>query len=212
MNLMELKVQEFLNEVDSNSPAPGGGSVSALASALGSSLGRMVAHLTFGKKTYTALSEEEKQNFEKSFEELEKCRKKLEELVDKDTEAYNLVMSAYKLPKDSEEEKAKRKKAIQESLKKAVETPLAICRYSYEAIKHMDIILKNGNKNAVTDIAVGTILLFSGIEGGILNVKINLLSIDDEEFKNSISSEFSKYYLEGKKIKESILERVNQDF
>ena len=210
--MIDLKVQDFLDEVDSSSPAPGGGSVSALASALGSSLGRMVAHLTFGKKAYNSLSEEEKKKFEESFEKLEECRKKLEKLVDEDTQAYNLVMSAYKLPKDSDEEKKIRKETIQENLKKAVKTPLAICEYSYEAIKQMEIILKNGNKNAITDIAVGTILLFSGIEGGILNVNINLLSIEDENFRKEVALEISKYFLESKKIKESILEKVNQNF
>lgn len=211
MKLMNLNIKAFLDEVDSSSPAPGGGSVSALVSILGCCLGRMVAHLTFNKKSYNTLENDEKTEFEKNFDNLKGYREKLEELVDRDTEAYSLVMSAYKLPKESEEEKKVRKEKIQESLKKAVETPSLITEYSYEAIKSIECILKHGNKNAITDIAVGTILLFSGIEGGILNVKINLLSIEDEEFKNKVLEKLNGYYRESSKIKESILEIVNQN-
>lgn len=212
MKLVDLTVKDFLKEVDSNSPAPGGGSVSALSSSLGCALSRMVAHLTFGKKAYKALSEEEVALFHKAFDELEICKNRLEELIDKDTEAYNLVMGAYKLSKETEEEKAHRNKVIQDNLKLAVETPFGICKYSREAMRCVETILKYGNKNAITDVGVGAILLFSGVEGGILNVKINLLSIEDKEFVENISKELDEIYSECREYRERILEAVNKSF
>lgn len=117
MKLVEMDVIKFLNEVDSNSPAPGGGSVSALASSLGVSLGRMVAHLSFGKKKYEGNSDEAKAAFVKNFDELLKIKEELNILIDKDSEAYNTVMAAFKLPKETEEEKAIRNAEIQKMYK-----------------------------------------------------------------------------------------------
>ncbi|WP_297407750.1 cyclodeaminase/cyclohydrolase family protein [uncultured Cetobacterium sp.] len=209
MDLFNLSVKDFLQEVDSSSPAPGGGSVSALVSTLGSSLGRMVAHLTFSKKAYKELPEEDQQNFSKSFNEIGFLKSKLEILIDEDTKVYNLVMKSYKLPKETEEEKEIRKEEIQKALKKAIETPLNICKLSLNVLENLDYILKFGNKNAITDLGVSAILLFSGIEGGILNVKVNLSSLDDTEYKNKTLKEIENILKDSKKIKENILEVVN---
>nr|WP_307775335.1 cyclodeaminase/cyclohydrolase family protein [uncultured Cetobacterium sp.] len=209
MKLIDLTVQNFLNEVDSKSPAPGGGSVSSLVSALGCTLGRMVAHLTFNKKAYKELTEIDRNKFEKSFNELDFFRSKLEELVDKDTEAYNLVMSAYKLPKETKMDIEVRTKAIENNLKLAIDTPLEICRLSQNALKNLKDILEYGNKNAITDLGVSAILLFSGIEGGMLNVKVNLLSLKDEVFKKEILNELEEIQLNSKKLRDEILETVN---
>lgn len=209
MKLIDLTVQNFLNEVDSKSPAPGGGSVSSLVSALGCTLGRMVAHLTFNKKAYKELTEIDRNKFEKSFNELDFFRSKLEELVDKDTEAYNLVMSAYKLPKETKMDIEVRTKAIENNLKLAIDTPLEICRLSQNALKNLKDILEYGNKNAITDLGVSAILLFSGIEGGILNVKVNLLSLKDEVFKKEILNELEEIQLNSKALRDEILETVN---
>lgn len=211
MKLVDLSVRDFLNIVDSKSPAPGGGSVSALVSALGCTLGRMVAHLTFDKKKYKELPEGEQVFFKNSFEEIDNYRKVLEELVDKDTEAYNLVMSAYKLPKESDDEKKIRKITIEKNLKLAIETPLEICKISKKTLKALKIILKYGNKNAITDLGVSAILLYSGIEGGILNVKVNLSGLDDERFKMETISQLDEILITSKEIKDEILNIVNRD-
>ena len=210
MKLVDLTINEFINEVDSKSPAPGGGSVSALASALGCSLGRMVAHLTFGKKAHRELSEEDSKAFEEAFNELGEYKEKIAQIIDEDTNAYNLVMGAYKLPKETDEEKEIRKNTIQGNLKTAVETPLGICKLSEGALKNLNVILKHGNKNAITDIGVAVILLFSGIEGGILNVKINLLSIEDKEFIKEVETELDRILDISKKYKNELLEIVNK--
>lgn len=209
MKLVELSVKDFLNIVDSKSPAPGGGSVSALISALGCTLGRMVAHLTFDKKKYKELPEEEQIIFKNAFEEIDDYRKVLEELVDKDTEAYNLVMAAYKLPKENDVEKEIRKITIEKNLKLAIETPLEICKISKKTLKALKIILKYGNKNAITDLGVSAILLYSGIEGGILNVKVNLAGLDDERFKMETINQLDEILVASKELKDEILNVVN---
>ncbi|SQD08222.1 Methenyltetrahydrofolate cyclohydrolase [Fusobacterium necrophorum subsp. necrophorum] len=113
MKLIDMTLTHIFNEVDSPSPAPGGGSVGALVGSIGASLGRMVAHLSFGKKKYNAYPEEARAAFEKNFARLVEVKQELSRLVDADTDAYNLVMGAYKLPKDTEEQKAVREAEIQ---------------------------------------------------------------------------------------------------
>ncbi|MGL5123635.1 MAG: cyclodeaminase/cyclohydrolase family protein [Fusobacteriaceae bacterium] len=209
MKLLEMSILKFLDEVDSNSPAPGGGSVSALASALGTSLTRMVVHLTLDKKKYKELEEDKKNSFKNNFDKMGEIRKKLELLVDEDTKAYNLVMSAYKLPKETQDEIKKRREEIQSSLKKAITTPFEICRLSRDALKLIDVILKYGNKNAITDLGVAAILLFSGIEGGFLNVMVNLSSIEDKKFKDLCLNETKEILEEAQKLKKNIMKFVN---
>lgn len=210
MKLVDLSVEDFLSIVDSKSPAPGGGSVSALVSTLGCTLGRMVAHLTFDKKKYKELPLDEQENFTKSFEELEKYRYLLEELIDKDTEAYNLVMAAYKLPKETEEEKLLRKETIEKNLKLAIDTPMSICQISEKALILLKSILKNGNKNAITDLGVAAILLYSGIEGGVLNVKVNLGGLSDEIFKKETLEELDRVIKKSRIERDEIMEVVNK--
>ena len=209
MKLVELDVLKFLDVVDSNSPAPGGGSVSALASSLGASLARMVAHLSFGKKNYEALADDVKAKFVANFDELLKIKNELNDLIDRDSEAYNTVMAAYKLPKETDEEKAARNTEIQKSLKYAIQTPYDIVVLSGKAISLLGEILANGNQNAITDIGVGTMLLMVGLEGGILNVKVNLTSIEDAAYVEKITKEIYEIKAVAEKEKERIMEIVN---
>lgn len=211
MNLIDLTVKDFLKEVDSDKPAPGGGSVAALTSSLGVSLGRMVAHLSFGKKKFEANSDVDKENFKNAFDELLKLKIELDDLVDRDTQAYNTVMFAYKLPKETEEQKKDRNDAIQKALKVAIQTPYEITLLSSKAINLMKIILKFGNKNAISDIGVGTLLLLTGLESGILNVKINLSSIEDSEYVSIMNEELQKLKERALEEKEEIMEIVNNN-
>ena len=209
MKLVELDLLKFLDVVDSNSPAPGGGSVSALASSLGTSLARMVAHLSFGKKKYEALPDDVKAKFVANFDELLKIKNELNDLIDRDSEAYNTVMAAYKLPKETDEEKAARNTEIQKSLKYAIQTPYDIVVLSGKAISLLGEILANGNQNAITDIGVGTMLLMVGLEGGILNVKVNLTSIEDAAYVEKITKEIYEIKAVAEKEKERIMGIVN---
>lgn len=188
MKLVDMNIVDFLNEVDSSSPAPGGGSVSALASSLGASLGRMVGHLTIGKKKYQELDECTRDNFKDNFFRLDSINKRLIELVDKDTENFNLVMAAFKLPKTTPEEIAHREHEIEKATILATDTPLKIAELSLEILELLNIFVEHGNKNAITDVGVAALLARAGGKGGIYNVKINLPGIKDpllvKEIKN----------------------------
>lgn len=186
MKLIDMTVNDFIKEVDSTSPAPGGGSVSALASSLGSSLGRMVGHLTFGKKKYNELDEKIQNELCEKFEKLKQIQDELVSLVDKDTDNFNLVMSAFKFPKETDEEKKARKEAIEKATILATLTPLEMAKLSVEAINLLDIFVEYGNQNAITDVGVAALLLKAGTKGAIYNVKINLPGISDEKMVNDI--------------------------
>ena len=123
MKLIDMTVTDFASEVDSNSPAPGGGSVSALASDIGVGLARMMAHLSFGKKKFEALADKTKEEFKVRFDKLGEIRTELSTLVDKDTESFNEFMKALKLPKETDEEKVARAKAMEEATIFSIEVP-----------------------------------------------------------------------------------------
>ncbi|HEY4532606.1 MAG TPA: cyclodeaminase/cyclohydrolase family protein [Fusobacterium sp.] len=210
MKLVDMTLTQFLNEVDSPSPAPGGGSVGALVGSIGASLGRMVAHLSFGKKKYNTYPEEARAAFEKNFARLVEVKNELSRLVDADTDAYNLVMGAYKLPKDTEEQKAAREAEIQKNLKLAVQTPYETVMYCAEGIDLLGILLQYGNQNAISDIGVGCLMMFAGLEAGIFNVLINLQSITDETYNQDIKEKVMKMKEKSKSQKEEIIKRVEE--
>ncbi len=205
MKLMDKNVRDFISEVDSPSPAPGGGSVSALAGSLGASLSRMVGHLTVNKKKFKGLSEEIQGEFTRRFEELEGVKDELNTLVDRDTEAFNLVMAAFKLPKETDEEKTARGKAIEDATYKAIEVPMAIAEQSYRGLELIGYFLEYGNKNAITDLGVSALLLSAALEGAVLNVKINLPGITDEAYVAETSNKCNKLVEDGDRIKREIM-------
>ena len=187
MKLIDMTVTDFANEVDSNSPAPGGGSVSALASDIGVGLARMMAHLSFGKKKFEALDDKTKEEFKVRFDKLGEIRTELSTLVHKDTESFNEFMKALKLPKETDEEKVARAKAMEEATIFSIEVPYKTAKLSLEALKLLDFLVANGNQNAITDIGVGTLMLATGMEGAILNVKVNLMGLENKEIHDKYS-------------------------
>jgi len=186
--LVSSSVKEFLNELASSSPAPGGGSVAALTGALGSALASMVCNLTIGKDKYNNVQDEIKVTLEKS----EKLRKKLTKLIDKDTEAFNDVIMAFKMPKETEKEKTNRNLAIQRGYETAAKVPLETAKTGLKIIDIAMIVAKKGNKNSITDAAVSALMGKACVLSAILNVKINLSSIKDEKFIDCISSEIDR--------------------
>lgn len=210
MSLIELKVNEFINEVDSNAPAPGGGSVSALASTLGLGLSKMVAHLTIGKKKYLALDESIKKAYEENFNNLDEIKNEIIPLIDKDTEAFNKIMAAFKLPKETEEEKNKRNQAIEIATLEAIKVPYQIAILSYNALIVIEKMFETGNKNAITDIGVGALLLYSGLEGAILNVKINLSGLSDHSLVEKYQKDCQDLIDKGNELKETIIKKVHE--
>lgn len=200
MKLINMTVIDFINDVDSPSPAPGGGSVSAIVGSLSCALARMVGHLTINKKKYAELSEDIKDKFMDSFNELKVIEVKLNEIIDKDTENFNILMAAVKMPKDSVEEKKNRDEKMQEATIMATETPMDILRLTFEIFSLLDIFKEYGNKNALSDVAVAYVLAYAGAKGALLNVNINIPSIKDIIIAERYKEECKKHmeYIESR--------------
>lgn len=209
MKLVDMSIIEFFDEVDSNSPAPGGGSVAALASNIGVGLARMMAHLSFGKKKYEGLDESIRQEFVNRFNKLADIRQELVVLIDKDTESFNEVMKAMKMPKETELEKKARKNAIQDATLFSIDVPFKTAKLSLKALELLDFVVDNGNQNAITDIGVGTLMLYTGLEGAILNVKVNLMGIENKEVHDSYSESCKEILSKAKQIKDKIIDEVH---
>ncbi len=185
MALADLSIKEFLAKTASNSPVPGGGSIAALSAAIGASLSEMVAHLTIGKKGYEALEEEMQEIVKDAFQ----YRERLIRYIDKDSDAYNDVMAAFKLPKGTEQERKNREGAIQEALINATLVPLDVARDAFKIIELAGKVVRQGNKNAVTDAAVAVMMARTAALSALYNVKINLASIKDTNFVEKIREE-----------------------
>ena len=208
MKLIDMTVKDFVNEVDSKSPAPGGGAVAALASDLGVGVSRMMAHLTFGKQKYDDLDEDIKVEFEVKFDKLGKIRDELSKLVDEDAKSFSEYMKALKMPKNTFKQTIERQKALADSTLYSIQVPYKIATLSYEAINELEFLLEYGNKNVITDVGVGALLLCTGLEGAILNVKVNLSNLEDEELAKKYADSCEKMLPEGKNIRDKILSKV----
>ncbi|NLY36309.1 MAG: cyclodeaminase/cyclohydrolase family protein [Tissierellia bacterium] len=173
----DKSVKEFVDLVASDAPVPGGGSVSALVGALSAALLEMVTSLTIGRKKYVEV-EEEMVKFRVEFMEL---RSKLLNLMEEDARSYDVVIKAYGLPKDGEEEKSIRFQAIQDGLYGAALVPLEVAKTCLQTLYSVEEVLTKGNKNAYSDVKVAGVMLRSALYGACYNVKINLESIKDEK-------------------------------
>lgn len=205
---IDKTVREYIANVASGDPTPGGGSVAALVGSLGGALTSMVNNLTVGKKAFEELSEEVKIQILNNAKEIEKLTEALGKIVDEDTKAFDKVMVAFKFPRETDADKAARSQAIQDGYRIALEVPLRAAEKCLNLLKLQDIFAKYGNVNAITDVGVGTLLAYSGLEGALFNVTINLGSIKDEEYKKEISGKVDALLTEGKELKEKILKVV----
>lgn len=205
---IEKPIKDYIKHVASKEPTPGGGSVAALAGSLGSALTAMVGNLTIGRKVYEKLDETVKEVMDKNFKELNDSIERLNGIVDEDTKAFDKVMEALKLPKETEEEKKIRSNAIQEGYKVALEVPLRCAEECYNVLKLQRVFADYGNINAITDVGVGALLAATGLEGAILNVKINLSGIKDEDYKADIEEKINALMTDGMKLKEELMEIV----
>ena len=201
-----ISLASFLDELASSSPAPGGGSVAALAGAIGSALTSMVCNLTIGKKKYQDVELEMKNVHLKS----EGLRRIFSKLVEQDTEAFNKVMEAYGLPKDSEDQKALRSAAIQEATKEAALVPLEVMKHVVDAMTLTKIVAEKGNANSVSDAGVSALMFHAACESAALNVQINLASIRDTEFVGWRSGEVDSLRRTSKMRSDEILEIVSK--
>ena len=180
--LVQMKLNEFLGELGSNSPAPGGGSISALAGALGSALAAMVCRLTVENNKYAQVQAEIKTILAQA----DSLTSELTRCVDADTEAFNQVMAAYKLAKTTDREKETRSAAIQQAMVLAAELPLAVAGQCLQVLSMAVRVLTIGNSNAASDASVAGLMAHAGLHGALYNVLINLESIKDENIRSNI--------------------------
>jgi len=185
MTLGASALSTVLEQFRSSNPTPGGGSAAALAGALGASLLAMVASLPRPRAT----GDEDVRNLRDAGQRCETMAKDLERLIDRDAEAYDLVVDAYRLPKTTDEEKAVRADAIQAALKVAISTPMDVMRACARALGESDAIGALGNANASSDVKVGIELLRAGLRGAQLNVEINLGSVKDRAYAENVARE-----------------------
>jgi len=176
MKLVELLTREFVEKVASEAPAPGGGSVSALAGALAAALCAMVARLTLAKEKYRDTWQE----MEQVRDSADALMHRLMELVDEDTAAYNQVLSAFKLPRDNEARKAARQAAIQSATQKATSVPMQTLRSVTELLPMAEAAVEKGNPNCLSDAGVAVHLIRAAASGAAYNVRINLPGLDDQ--------------------------------
>jgi len=202
--LAKLTLVDFLEETASNSPVPGGGSIAAVSAALSAALTQMVANLTLGKKGYEDVQEEA----ESVAKEAARMKSLFVEYIDKDSDAFNEVMNAFKLPKDTDENVEQRKKAIQDATKLAALVPLDVAREAYKIMELAQVAVEKGNKNAVTDAAVATMMARTAVLSALYNVKINLGSIKDNEFVEKVAKEVDELEKNVKLREEEILSKV----
>lgn len=202
--LTEKTIKEFLDELSSSSPAPGGGSVAALSGALGAALVSMVCHLTIGKKGYENVSDEMNEVLKKS----NALKEKFTLLIDEDTNAFNKVMAAYKMPKETDEEKEKRRNAIQDALKNAANVPLDVMKQCVNVLSLAKIVSEKGNKNAVSDAGVAALISLAGLNSAMLNIETNLSGIKDEKFVSEMKNEVETLTSNGERIKDEIIKTV----
>jgi glutamate formiminotransferase/formiminotetrahydrofolate cyclodeaminase len=181
-SLVQMNLRQFCNETLSDSPAPGGGSVAALMGALGVSLGGMVANLSAGKRGW-----DEKLSFFSDWAvKAQQLKDELLFLVDEDTAAFNKVMDAFGLPKETAEDKAARSAAIQLANQYAAEIPLRVLETAAKAYPLLADMAANGNPASVSDVGVGLLAVRACIEGAGMNVRINLSGLKDQQFKSSL--------------------------
>jgi formiminotetrahydrofolate cyclodeaminase len=202
--LINKNITDFVATTASNEPVPGGGSVAALAGALSAALAEMVANLTIGKKKYVEVNDE----MVDIAKAMEGTRQALIELIDKDATSYDGVMKAFKLPKETDEEKAERSRVIQEETKYAASVPLETAKVAFSIMEYAHAVVTKGNKNAVTDGAVSAMMARTAVLSALYNVRINLGSIKDESFVAEMTKEVEALEVKAVEKEQEILKAV----
>ncbi len=198
--LVYRPLASFVQNVASRAPAPGGGSVAALAGALGAGLSTMVCRLTIGKKQYADVADDLR-----PVEELGKdMRDKFMEMVDKDTDAFDAVMDAMRLPDETPQQAAAKEKAGQIATVGAIQVPLNVMEMAVEMLPNTLEVAKKGNINSISDVGVAGMMLLSALDGAAMNVIINLPGLTDQTQAAEFKTRMETLQAEGKKIADDI--------
>jgi glutamate formiminotransferase/formiminotetrahydrofolate cyclodeaminase len=206
--LVSMAVDRFVDEVSSESPAPGGGSVAALAGSLAAGLSAMVANLTVGKRGYNQAWTE----LSALAERAQALKDRLLRAVDEDTEAFNAAMAAMRLPKGTPEEQSARDAALEAGYQQAARVPLATATLCLEAIDLAGLVAAKGNRNSASDAGVAALMARAGVEGAVLNVLINLGSVKDDAFKAGCRAETNDLSREAHARSDEVLATVRSTF
>ncbi|WP_244833622.1 cyclodeaminase/cyclohydrolase family protein [Clostridium sp. BJN0001] len=205
MEFSNQKISEFLKDLSSSSPAPGGGAVAGFISALSASLNSMVYSLTIGKKKYEQLSDDEKEKINRFKKESDKFIEESLSFMQEDKENFMFLMNSYSMPKNTEDEKEKRSIAIEENTVKAMEVPYRLCKRSFEFYNNLEIMKKYGNKMLFSDLQISAVLLHAAIESSIINVKVNLDFLKDKNKYLHIYKELDDILEKSEKLKKEIV-------
>ena len=203
--LIKMDLEAFADEAASESPAPGGGAISAYMGALGISLGTMVANLSSHKPGW----DERWKEFSDWAEKGQAYKNRLLSMVDEDTNAFNKIMTAFGKPKATEEEKKARTQAIQDATKYATEVPFKVMQLCCDSMEVMKAMTETGNPNSVTDAGVGALCARSAVMGAFLNVKINAAGLSDKSFAADIVSKGKEIEAKAQLLETEILNIVN---
>ncbi|MGI6359360.1 MAG: cyclodeaminase/cyclohydrolase family protein [Bacillota bacterium] len=196
----QYTLNQYLHELAGGDATPGGGSAAALIGALGAALVSMVGNLTIGRKKYAAVEAEMQQ----MTQSVCKLQEELLLLCSQDTEAYDLVMAAYKLPKATDEDKAARKQAIADSLRAACGVPLQIAEAAIGVLQLAEQAAKQGNVNAVSDAAVGGIAAHAALHSALLNVRINLKSLPKDDWSAQTAARVAELAEQGNQLHQAV--------
>ena len=204
--LADLTVRGFSDETASESPAPGGGSVSACMGSLGAALGTMVANLSSHKRGWDDHWKEFSDWADKGIA----IQSELIRLIDEDTDAFNKIMEAFKLPKTNDQEKKKRRQAIQDATQNAIMVPFRIMETAYQALEVIEAMVEKGNPNSVTDAGVGALAVRSAVKGAYMNVRINSNDLDDKKFVEDIVRKGKEIEQKTEEKEREILKKVEE--
>jgi len=197
-------IEKYLADAAAKLPAPGGGSVSALAGALGASMAAMAANFTVGRKKFRDVEPEVRELLDQFLAGGDE----LLALMDRDVEAYSAVDAAYGMPRSTDAEKAARTAAIQDALRVALATPLAVLRQCHELVRLLDRLVAVANPNLISDVGVSAILLEAALRGARLNVEINLAYLQDSAFVDTTNEEVKTAAFQAAEMAASVLDRV----
>ena len=210
MKLIDMKVATFIDEVDDKSPAPGGGSVAALCASLGVSLTRMVGHLTTSKKKFQTMDPKIQLEFSDVMDALLMIKDQLMLLIDRDTEAFTMIMEAYRMPKETKDDLNRRSQEIRNATEQAILVPIKVASLSLAALHHLPFMLQYGNRSAISDLGVATLALATGIDGACMNVLINLPGLENEIADKQYRLQVDTLSAEAHQIRDRVLDLVYQ--
>lgn len=209
MKLVDYKLNDFLDELGSKSPAPGGGSVAALSGSNGSSLVSMIGALTTKRKKFKALPLDKQNEYNHVVNFFKDSKEKFTTYIDQDADAFNEVMSAFKLPKDNEADIQRRNDAIEMATMLCIVTPMKVAKLAKECLHKMEYIISNSNRNTVSDQGVAILSFYTAFKGALMNVLINLPGLSEKQLVNEYKDVIIDMTDEVENLKDKLLEKID---